>query len=100
MGNGDLTYSIGLLTADEVYIAGGSKTNTSFYLYTGYKYWTMTPIDLIAKAARLRVTSHNGTPNDYYSTFMKVSVRPIINLKPNTLKSGAGTASNPYEIEA
>ena len=36
---------VGLITADEVSMAGGitGAQNTLYYLYTGTNYWTMTP---------------------------------------------------------
>jgi hypothetical protein len=40
------TYSlkVGLITADEVEFAGGkNENNTSYYLYNGQNYWTMSP---------------------------------------------------------
>ncbi|MBQ3142430.1 MAG: hypothetical protein IJB82_02865, partial [Bacilli bacterium] len=45
VAKGDLTYPVGLLTADEVAYAGGTTTtgNSSYYLYTGQGYWTMSP---------------------------------------------------------
>lgn len=44
-GNGKLTKSIGLLTADEVNMAGGivDSSNMLYYLYTGTYWWTMSP---------------------------------------------------------
>ena len=44
-GNGELLKPVGLITADEVSMAGGrtSSQNTLYYLYTGTDYWTMTP---------------------------------------------------------
>ena len=42
-----LKYPVGLLTADEIILAGANdKSNTSnnnYYLYTGDFYWTMSP---------------------------------------------------------
>ena len=44
-GNGKLKYPVGLLTADEVAYAGGrsGSNNTTYYLYTGSTWWTMSP---------------------------------------------------------
>lgn len=44
-GNGLMNYPIGLLTADEVNLAGGRTgyMNTLYYLYSGTSYWTMSP---------------------------------------------------------
>ena len=50
-GNGKSLYPIGLITADEVRLAGGSvaigsatgKVNKDYYLYSSQVYWTMAP---------------------------------------------------------
>ena len=43
--NAKLDYSIALITSDEVAMAGGAfnKTNTSYYLYNGKLFWTLSP---------------------------------------------------------
>ena len=48
-GNGLLTAPVGLITADEVAMAGGrtGMQNTMYYLYTGHVYWTMSPSSLM-----------------------------------------------------
>ncbi len=115
-GNGKLTKPIGLLTADEVVLAGGTTTgatvtgygtaykNTEYYLYTGdyptYGFWTMTP---------RRVGS--GATNNHMILSKEVAViwsepvvttqryvRPVINLKTNILFKGSGTKTDPYFI--
>ena len=45
----------------------------------------------------MRTVGTNGAANN--TTAFAVSVRPVINLKPNSLKSGDGTMSNPYTVE-
>ena len=43
-GNGALTYPIGLITTDEVVLAGGwSSSNSGYYLYSGSWYWASSP---------------------------------------------------------
>lgn len=115
-GNGKLSKPIGLLTADEVVLAGGTSTgatttgygsafeNKQFYLYTGdyptYGFWTMTP---------RRVGS--GATNNHMILSKEVAViwsepvvttqryvRPVINLKANTLFKGSGTKTDPYVV--
>ena len=46
-GNSALTYPIGLITIDEVEMAGNkwNESNTSYYLYTGAYYWAGSPRD-------------------------------------------------------
>ena len=45
IGNGDLTYPVGLITADEMAFAGGVKwqKNASYYLYNGVYSWSLSP---------------------------------------------------------
>ena len=43
-GNGKLTYPVALLTMDEIMMAGGvGSNNSSYYLYTGQHYWSLSP---------------------------------------------------------
>ena len=100
VGNGALTYPVGLLAIDEVALAGGysRRRNSGYYLYTGNYYWTMSPYDFDAVGAGVR---NMGTDGSLDSTLTTGShgVRPVINLKPNSLKQGDGTALNPYQVE-
>ena len=102
------TYSlkVGLITADEVMYAGGLNTNnTSYYLYNGQNYWTMSPEELYYysssgdRGARVFVVNSYGHL-DWYNVNNKVGVRPVINLKADTLfaSGGTGTQSNPYVV--
>ena len=84
---------------DEAWYAGGySSNNTSYYLYTGQAYWTMSPshysggalVFVVALIGNLGWNSVNGT----------YGVRPVVNLKADvTITSGDGTSSNPYVVE-
>ena len=99
-GNGALTYPIGLLTADEAYLAGAYRSeNKSYYLHNGYEYWTMTPFDTVTTKpiADVRYVSYDGYTLDY-GVDGTMGVRPIINLKAKALKYGDGTSSNPYRL--
>ena len=99
-GNKSLTYPIGLISMDEAWYAGGySSNNTSYYLYTGQNYWTMSPYLYNTIGARVfRVTS-SGSLNYNYVDDTTPGVRPVINLGADiTISSGNGTASNPYVI--
>ena len=98
IGNGDLTNPIGLLTKDEAYLAGGSNaTDSKYYLYTGSSYWTMSPSQFSYYSFNSFVSGSGAIASSYDGS--RRGVRPVINLKPNSLKSGDGTASNPYQIE-
>ena len=103
LGNGNLTYPIGLITADEVYLAGATDMpNSGYYLYTGNMYWTMSPTGLEENVMSIRAVDMNGvsawtnTDGDYAGN--PFGVRPTINLKADSLKVGSGTANDPYRV--
>ena len=100
LGNGSLTYPVGLLTDDEVFLAGGtnSTTNYNYYLYTGNYYWTMSPFAFYGSNGRVRRVNNDGNVGYYYVDNL-LGVRPVLNLKSDSLKSGDGTALNPYSVE-
>ena len=95
------TYSLklGLITADEVMYAGGLNTNNaSYYLYNGQNYWTMSPGYWGGGSAYVFYVASNGYL-DYWGVGSKFGVRPVINLKADTLfASGDGTLNNPYIV--
>ena len=103
-GNGDLTYPIGLINTDEVYLAGGSEgygiSNSGYYLYTGNTYWTMSPYNFNGSGAIVRFVNSNGNADGNNYVYNSYGVRPVINLKVDSLKSGDGSASNPYSVES
>ena len=119
-GNGDLTYPIGLLTADEIMYAGGvansNNTSSTQYLYTNtgkadllltpYQYDSNYNID--EGQATLHSAATNG--NNIYPSipdtakaliaFLGVDtyLRPSIALKGNVGVSGSGSASDPFVV--
>ncbi len=97
IGNGDLMYPIGLISRDEVYLVGGYDSNS--YLYTGGSYWTMSPSTFNYSVAYVHSVIPNGSANNYYGVYNAGEVRPIINLKADSLKSGDGTMTSPYRTE-
>ena len=97
-GNGALTYSIGLITSDEMAFAGAAvKANSTFYLYNGNHQWSFSPYDYgSASAAGILISS--GILSGYY-VHGSVGVRPSVSLKAETvITSGTGTATNPFVI--
>ena len=97
------TTKIGLITADEVTIAGApvGSINDKYFLYTGNYYWTITPFNYILGSdwgiRMFNVGSGGGLSNAWGYNINYV--RPVINLKANvTISSGDGTALNPYVI--
>ena len=99
-GNGNLKYSIGLLSADEIALAGAINTNnTQYYLYTGNIFWTSSPSSLTATSASVVSISKTGAINNKSSVpYSSGGVRPVLNLKSDVLTYGDGTSSNPYRL--
>lgn len=99
LGNGDLTYPVGLLTVDEVNMAGAIviDTNYSYYLYTGDYYWLFSPSAFDSDFANVWGVGVDGYLN---ADFVVISygLRPVISLKSNIGFSGNGTMNNPFEI--
>ena len=94
--------NVGLITADEVQMAGmvwNSPTNTT-YLYTNTNYWTMSPYYFYNGKANVFAVNLGGylSSFDVYVTFP--GVRPVINLKSSILfeEGGTGLANNPYVV--
>ncbi len=99
-GNGDLTYPVGLITVDEALAAGSGKnvtTNTSYYLYKGPFYWTMSPGYTNTKSAGEFMVHSLGIVNNFVYD-ENCAVAPVINLKPDYVQTmiGDGTINNPY----
>ena len=97
-GNRNLTYPVGLITADEVLLAGGfgGSDNSDYYLCTGQYYWTMSPSNFNMNGnASIYSLSPSG---NLYGTRID-GVRPVINLRADVTLTGNGTSSNPYTVE-
>ncbi len=100
-GNGELTNPIGLITADEVNMAGGrtSAQNRLYYLYSGTYYWTMSPSHFNRGfyAGVFCVSSSGELANGF--VHIGYGVRPVINLDPSKITfTGTGTMQDPYVI--
>ncbi len=100
-GNGILTYPVGLITADEVVMAGGKGgiNTTSYYLYTNKYYWTMSPFYFNNGYAYVFSVSDFGNFN--INTAGGTSgVRPVINLRADTTFSGGnGLVGSPFVVK-
>jgi len=96
-GNKALTYPIGLITTDEIVLAGGYSIagNSGYYLYTGYLYWTMSPSQYGAASVCNMYSLGDTTDNIVYNSNR---VRPVINIKAGSLNSGTGVWNDPYTI--
>ena len=104
-GNGKLTYPVGLLTADEVMLAGERSTyitiNSNYYLYSASWYWLLSPFHFTDIDACFFSVFYEGGLGGYaYATDSPRGVRPSIVLSKGTrYSSGDGTVYYPYVIE-
>ena len=113
-GNKALTYPIGLITMDEVMLAGtgggifnGSKnhmpTNSNGYLNTADTFWTMTPaggynpFGYYSWFAFMFEVYENGQLVDLDTT-RDEALRSVINLRNDLKFMGNGTIENPYKL--
>ena len=102
-GNGNLTYKIGLLTADEIAYAGSIAYtyNRSTYLQenTGSIYWwSLSPDGFIGGYAHVWGGYSGILINNY--VYYNVGVRPAISLiSSTTIFGGSGTSEDPYVVK-
>ena len=110
-GNKSLVYPVGLITADEILLAGMSgghfdggynyqKSSINNYLAIGNGFWSITPAGYLNPfddtfwTFIFVVDKTNYIDDNYtYSTF---GIRPVISLKSTLKFTGEGTKENPF----
>ena len=116
-GNGQLTYPVALMTADEISFAGGVWSVLNQYVWynvnslnnsiTGSKdWWLLSPRDWEYSNASFEtvavvflVNGNSGGMYSRYSAEIQSRVRPVISLKACVKYAGGdGSGSNPYEV--
>ena len=97
-GNGKLTYPVGLITADEVIMAGGyGKSNRSYYLYTGYFQWVGSPYGFdYADAGELAVHGDGSLYSDGLDGLQEA--RGVVSLSSESKLLGSGTYNDVYTV--
>ena len=98
-GNSALTYPIGLITIDELEMAGNnwSESNTSYYLHTGAYYWAGSPL-VFSDGNSLEFgmdgggTLGRGDVTDY------IGVRGVVSLSSESKLLGSGTYNDVYTV--
>ena len=99
-----LDYPISLITADEVALAGGVSlvTNMNYYLYNSRCFWTLSPsrFDSNNSPAYVWLVLSSGSLHPGALVTLSYGVRPVINLKANTLiTKGDGSSINPFVVK-
>ena len=103
-----LNYPVALITADEVAMAGGRayyngaySPNSNYYLYNGNYFWTLSPsyFNSSSSTAFVWLVMPSGSLNPWNNVAYSFGVRPVINLRANTLiTKGDGSSLNPFVI--
>ena len=102
-GNGDLTYKIGLLTADEIAFAGsayGAYNLTSYLLENANAkwWWALSPSYFNNSRAEVWVVDSMGLYSGNVNGAS--SLRPAISLVSDTeISGGSGTSEDPYVVK-
>ena len=111
-GNKALTYPVGLVTLDEIVLAGSgagyydradfnTPQNINGYLMGSHNFWIMTPSGffyLFGFKEALAMGYEIGAVSKIGETYTDISsgLRPVINLKGTLKFTGDGTKENPY----
>ena len=103
IGNKALTYPVGLITYDELVYAGmdNRHTNKLSWAYSTQHYWTMSPssFDATLGYAIEWFLNSAGSLTPWWGVGSHLGVRPVINLKSDTLITGGiGTSSDPFVV--
>ena len=113
IGNKKLSYPIGLITTDEVMLAGHvgitfegeynhQKNNINGYLTTGNSFWTMTPsgsyngFGTSNFSAFVFGVHYEHSIDDFYVYYGHYALRPVVNIRSDVKITGSGTKANPY----
>jgi hypothetical protein len=101
-GNGKLNHKTGLITEDELTMAGNgwSGYDTSAYLYTGQNTWSASPYNYDSNSANefgWGSSSKCSYVDSAYS--LPFGLRPLVSLKAGTsFVSGTGLKTDPYIV--
>ena len=97
---GKYNMKIGLISADEVALAGGlyKTNNQNFYLYNGENFFTSTPAEFYNYNAFVFMVNNSGAI-ETTQTNTEYGIRPVISLNSTVTVSGSGTINDPYTID-
>jgi len=98
-GNSALTYPIGLITIDELEMAGNnwSESNTSYYLHTGAYYWAGSP-NVFSDDSSSEFNVDGGGDLDNGIVYGIFGVRGVVSLSSESKLLGSGTYNDVYTV--
>ena len=100
-GNGKLSYPVGLITADEVNMAGAvfKSDNNSYYLYTRDYYWASSPNGVGSKGgASVFLVNDDGCLRADRIDIGSLGVRGVASLSSESKLLGSGTYNDVYIV--
>lgn len=104
VGNGALSYPVGLLSLDEVAMAGlvygVLYPNSNSYLHKGFNYWLLSPAHYrTGEADNANVNSTGSLGSDDVNQ-SSMNVVPVINITHDAVREfiGTGTSTDPFRI--
>ncbi len=106
-GNGKLTNPVGLITIDEVVLAGfnthysnkNGYYNSTNYLNTETVYWTLSPQFMFQGGDAYVGIVYSLGVNGTMAVYNNFGVRPVVSLVSGTLVTGEGTSTKPYVVQ-
>lgn len=105
VASGALQYPIGLITADEIVMAGNGRVgvdenstnyNYAVFTYRSYGYWTMTPYSFQTYA---NVFNQSGGYLNYDWPGQTLYLIPVISIKSQVNVTGSGLWNDPYVVQ-
>ena len=98
-GNSTLTYPVGLITIDEVEMAGNNwnESNTSYYLHTEANYWAGSPYGFFDGGSDEFCVGGDGILY-YGNACPDNAVRGVVSLSSESKLLGSGTYNDVYTV--
>ena len=100
IGNKALEYPVGLITADEVVMAGGNFdiNNSTYYLYTNQLYWLGSPYFFNSKGYAIEFNLYSSGILNITRVNSAGGVRAVVSLSSKAKLSGSGTYNDVYTV--
>ena len=97
IGNKTLDYPVGLMTGDEVLMAGGANDNDTYYLFTRQDYWLGSPGYFDTDHINIFFQINFGGSANHQAN-IECGVRPVISLSSKAKLLGNGTYDDVYTV--
>ena len=95
-----VTNNFGLITADEIVLAGGKHNtdNSTFYLNNNMAYWAGSPGEFAASHSDVFVLNPFDGLSDVYVGYRFYGARGVVSLSSESKLLGSGTYNDVYTV--